>query len=80
MPPVKKIDGAQVLTIPEHQAQESAHKAVGVMKRPDGLWIARIYEIDEAGRICKVVKESAPDIRAVAIERLHVFNAQTFLL
>lgn len=53
-------------------------RACGVAKLPDGHWVARIYEIDAEGG-AKVIKESVPDLRAVAIERLHVYTAQCFL-
>lgn len=53
--------------------------ACGVLKRPDGLWVARIIEVTDDGK-ARVVKESAPDLRAVALERLHVYTAQTFLV
>lgn len=54
-------------------------KSVGVVKRPDGLWQARIVELDDNGKAV-IVEESEPDIRAVAIERLQVWCAQLFLL
>jgi hypothetical protein len=53
-------------------------KSVGVTKRPDGLWQARVIELDGSGKAV-IVEESEPDVRAVAIERMQVWCAQLFL-
>lgn len=54
-------------------------KSVGVVRLPTGDWVARIYAIRPDGT-ATIEKESQPDLRAVAIERMHVYTAQLFLL
>jgi hypothetical protein len=55
------------------------HRVIGVMKRADGEWVTRTYIIKEDGTAV-LERESPPDIRAVALERMHVSIARTFLL
>lgn len=71
MPGPKKNPDVEVTIVPG--------RATGVVKLPSGEWVARIYSIDENGR-ATIEKETTPDLRAVAIERMQVFAAQLFLL
>ena len=52
--------------------------ATSVHRLPDGLWVARIYEIDSKGK-ATIKKESTPDLRAMAIERMQIDASNLFL-
>lgn len=67
----------------ESVKKETAEKvteafATGVYRQPDGLWVARVYAIDSKGN-SKISKESIPDLRAIAIERMQIYASNLFM-
>lgn len=62
----------------EPAEREPPAMATSVYKRPDGLWVARVYSVEASGK-AKIVQESTPDLRAMALERMQIWASDLFL-